>query len=299
MVAITLFVIFLVASLPACTLPGSEPALGKCAEEARLEEAASLVRANRHDEAYALYKRILNTCPDSPEALFHLGVLEFMKADYEGAAHHFSESLRKDPMNADAWQRLGRTRLKQQRFEEAAHAFRQSFEIQPDMAVKLKEGIAELAAGDTDSARRIFEAMILEDPLQHGALFFLGNIHRAEGDTNKAAKFYEAAIKLHPSLVEAYVNLASIRYADGRYDEAASLLEKTLVEVPLSAPSDPMVRLNLGLCYLQMKDHEKAKENLRVYMKFAAEGEDKDKVRGILNQLEALNDSSPSVKGEN
>ena len=282
-----------------CTSPDRESGTGKCAAEARLEEALGLVKANRHDQAYELYEEIVSFCPESAEALFHLGVLEFMKSDYEGAAHHFSESLRHDPMNADAWQRLGLTRLKQQRFKEAAEAFGESFEIEPDMSVKLKEGSAELAAGDRDTARRIFETMILEDPLQHGALYFLGNIHRAEGDAHRAARFYEAAIKLHPSLVEAYVNLASIRYADGRYDEAASLLEKTLVEVPLSAPSDPMVRLNLGLCYLQMKDHEKAKENLRVYMKFAAEGEDKDKVRGILNQLEALNDSSPSVKGEN
>jgi tetratricopeptide (TPR) repeat protein len=290
MVAITLLVILLVASLPACTLPGSEPPIGKCAEGARLEEAARLVRANRHDEAYALYKRIVSTCPDSPEALLHLGVLEFMKSNYSGAAHYFSESLRHDPMNADTWQRLGRTRLKLHRFKEAAQAFRQSFEIEPDMSVKLKEGSAELEAGDTDKARIIFESMILEDPLQHGALYFLGNIHRAEGYTDKAARFYEAVIKLHPSTVEAYVNLASIRYAEGRYDEAASLLEKTLVEVPLSAPYDPMVRLNLGLCYLHLKDDEKAKGHFQGFLNLSPEGENAEKVKAILKNLEISKD---------
>ena len=241
------------------------------------------MRANRHDEANELYREILSTCPESPEALFRLGVLEFMISDYEGAAHHFSESLRHDRMNADAWQRLGRTRLKQKRFKEAARAFRESFQIQPDMSVKLKEGSFELASGDTNAAKRVFETMIMEDPLQHGALYFLGNIHRAEGETDKAAGLYEAAIEAHPSLVEAYVNLASIRYSQGpRYDEAASLLEKTLVEVPFSAPYDPMVRLNLGLCYVELKNYEKAMGHFEAFLKLSPEGEKAEKVRAIL-----------------
>lgn len=287
---IVLFLIFLLCVLPTCSSTDTESGTGKCPGEARLEEALGLVRANRHDEANELYREILSTCPESAEALFRLGVLEFMKSDYEGAAHHFSESLRHDPMNADAWQRLGRTRLKQERFKEAARAFRESFQIQPDMSVKLKEGSSELAAGDTNAAKRVFETMIMEDPLQHGALYFLGNIHRAEGETDKAAGLYEAAIKAHPSLVEAYVNLASIRYSQGRYDEAASLLEKTLVAVPFSAPYDPMVRLNLGLCYVKLKNYEKAIGHFEAFLELSPEGEKAEKVRAILRDLKGSED---------
>lgn len=273
-----------------CTTPDTESARRECPTEARLVEAVGLVGANRLDEANEIYREILSACPESAEALFRLGVLEFMKSDYEGAAHHFSESLRHDPMNADAWQRLGRTRLKQHRFKEAAQAFGESSKIQPDMSVKLKEGSAYLAAGDTNAAGRVFESMILQDPSQHGALYFLGNIYRAEGDTEKAAGFYEAAIKLQPSLVEAYVNLASIRYSQGRYDEAASLLERTLVEVPFSAPQDPIVRLNLGLCYVNLEKHEKARGHFEAFLKLSPEGEKAEKVRAILMDLKGSED---------
>jgi tetratricopeptide (TPR) repeat protein len=298
MAGIVLFLVPTLCLFPACTSSESGSQKAKCAAEGRLEEALGLVSANRHDEAYELYEEILESCPESPEALFRLGVLEFMKSDYEGASQHLTESLRHDPMNADAWQRLGRARLKQERFKEAAQAFRESFEIEPNMAVKQKEGSAELAAGDRDAARRVFEAMILEDPLQHGALYFLGNIHRAEGDTNKAARFYEAAIKIHPSIVEAYVNLASIRYSEGRYDEAASLLEKTLIEVPYSAPFDPMVRLNLGLCYVNLKDYENATGHLEAFLELSPDGENAEKVRGILRELEVSKESNPGLREE-
>ncbi len=57
------------------------------------------------------------------------------------------------------------------------------------------------------------------------------------------------------------------------------------MEVPLERAQDPMVRLNLGLCYVKLKNYEKAMGHFEAFLKLSPEGEKAEKVRAILRDL--------------
>lgn len=257
----------------------------ECEKPEALEQARRAFAEKKYEDVYALYEEVARACPKSGEALINLGVLDLMSQRYDKAIERFSSRLRIEPSDAGTWRRLAEACMRAKRYGEAARAYGRAYELTKDLSYRELEGQAALSAGDRDKARGIFESVLLEDPLRHGALFFLGNIHREGGALDKAARFYEAAIRIKPAMVEAYINLASIRYGEGRYEDAVGLLEKAMKEVPLDAPGDPMVRYNLGLAYLKLGDKDKAVENFRRFLALSPEGKNAKEVRETLARL--------------
>ncbi len=256
-----------------------------CHDEETMQEAAALYQEKRYEDAYRLYKKISMRCPQLAEAHFRLGLIDVIQRNFGQAADHFREVVKRDPGNVTAWRQLAEACSKTRRFKEAAQAFARVYELSHDIQFKEKQGQALLSNGDTDGAKKIFESAVLEDPTNHGSLFYLGNIYRQQGNIDKASRYYEAAIKIKQAMVEAYINLASIRYSQGRYQDAVDLLEKALEEVPLDAPNDPMVRYNLGLSYLKLGNTQKALEHFDKFLALSPEGKNAKEVKEVVQRL--------------
>ena len=255
--------------------------------EERLSWAKELVNRGDKEEAYRIYQEILSERPDRAEALYALGRMSFFDKQYGDAALRLSRYVELRPGDLHAWRLLGRAQLETGDCQGALKSFHKANKIEPERSYVEFEARALMACGRDEEARKILEELMGEDPDDHRAVYFLANLYLKRGDRERAKGLYKEAIRLHPPVVEAYVNLASILFSEGKYREAASLLERTLRVVPLSAPYDPQVRYNLGLCYLEAGETAKAVGNFREYLSLAPQGEDSARVREILEGIES------------
>lgn len=247
-----------------------------------LEKGLSLLQARDYVSAKSVYIEVLEKEPENPEGLYRLGILSFLERDFSKAAFYFEEAVKADPRNQDAWKRLGDAYTKLEKFGEAARAYGRACRIEYRRTIREREGLAWLSARELEKARKIFESLLLEDPSDSHAAYYLGNVLLATGDPAHAERCYQAAIRLKPELVEAYVNLASIRFNEEKFTEAADLLEKTFEVSPHSAPYDPKVLINLGLALWKAGDEEKARTHLTKYLDLCPQCPKAPDVRALL-----------------
>ncbi len=277
---VTFFVLpFALRLLP---LPCQESRAAEGPVSELLEKGLAFIQAGDYGSARSVYAEVLEKEPENSEALYRLGILSFLDRDFSKAASYFDASLKTDPSRQDAWKRLGDSYTRLQKFKEAARAYGRACQIEYRRSIREREGLAWLRARELEKARKIFESVLLEDPGDSHAAYYLGNVLLAMGDPAHAERCYQAAIRLKPDLVEAYVNLASIRFNEGKFSEAAGLLEKTFEVSPHSAPYDPKVLLNLGLAQWKAGDREKAQTHFRKYLELCPQCPKAADVRSML-----------------
>jgi tetratricopeptide (TPR) repeat protein len=288
--------VVLLLSLFCLVLSFFPPALAEAGEsndsvQVLLERGLAFVQGGDYGSAMEVYNQVLQREPRNSEALYRLGILSYLEKDYGKAASYFERSVQSDAEKQDPWKRLGDSQERLGRFKEAAQSYGRACLIEYERSLQEREGRAWFSAREFEKSRKIFESLVLEDPGDYHAVYYLGNVVLAMGDPSHAERCYQAAIRLRPELVEAYVNLASIRFNTGKFSEAAGFLEKTFQVSPKSAPEDPTVRLNLGLAYLKVPDPKKAQTHLQKFLDLCPGCPQADEVRGLIQQLGAGNPS--------
>lgn len=232
-----------------------------------LEQAIEHHQAGRLDEAEAMYRHLLATEPNHPEALRLLGVIAHHRGQNESAAdllrraialrggsaaYHndlgdvlaalhrpheartaYEEACRLDPAYAEARNNLGIVLQSLGRQDEAIAAFAQASELEPDFTVA-----AFNLAGALHEAGRLAEAIavyrrVLEiEPDDADAWNNLGVALNDEGALADAVSAFERAVALTPSFAGAWRNLGHILVVQGRSDEALVALERALALRP-------------------------------------------------------------------
>jgi len=288
--------VILLLSLFCLVLPFFSPGLPQAGEsndsvQVLLERGLAFVQGGDYGSAMEVYNQVLEKEPRNSEALYRLGILSYLDKDYGKAASYFERSVQSDAEKQDPWKRLGDSYEKSGRFKEAAQSYGRACQVQYQRSLQEREGLAWFSARELEKSRKIFESLVLEDPGDYHAVYYLGNVVLAMGDPSHAERCYQAAIRLRPELVEAYVNLASIRFNAGKFSEAAGFLEKTFQVSPKSAPEDPTVRLNLGLAYLKVPDPKKAQTHLQKFLDLCPGCPQAEQVRGLIQAMGAGNPS--------
>jgi tetratricopeptide (TPR) repeat protein len=124
-----------------------------------------------------------------------LTVAELLKAgdasravkDYPRAIEYFQEALRKDRKNPEAYNKLG---------------------------------LAELAGGDTASARGAFERAVKLNSKYADALNNLGAVYFKEKNYNGASKYFKKAVALDETRATFHVNLGAAWFSQKKLDKA-------------------------------------------------------------------------------
>jgi Flp pilus assembly protein TadD len=190
-------------------------------------------RADRLDEARALYEGILKLRPDHADTLHCLGALAFRQSRFEDSVHLIIESLTHNPSNAEAEANLGSALSRTGRQDEALKAYQRALEMDPDRA-----------------DLRVNTASLL----------------RALDRPAEAAVHYEAALALQPDHAEAARNFGATLRELGRTDEAIAALETAAK----ARPGDAVVHTNLAIALLEAGRFE---EGWREYeWRFASKG---------------------------
>ncbi len=228
-----------------------------------LQSALVHHQAGRLQQAEALYRQILQTVPDHPDALHYLGVLAHQMGKSDSAVELISQAIRanpSDPMyynnlgnvlksvgkldealdnyqkviqlkpdSAEAHYNLGNALRNQGRLDAAIESYRTAISLKPEFAdAHSNLGLALKGQGKLDAAGECFRRALILRPDFAEAYYDLGNLLQEQGKFDQAVISYRKAISLTPDYAEAYCNLGSCLRSQSKLDEASTVLRHAL-----------------------------------------------------------------------
>jgi len=217
--------------------------------ELTLDEAIAvailLQRNQQFSEAETLYRWILASVPDHPEALHYAGVLAQQRGRSDEAVVLMQRSLAREPGRADWQSNLGIAYQAQARVDEAIAAFSRAIELDPEHAnAHSNLGVLLRAAQRPAEAERAYREAIRIAPEHSDAHTNLGVLLASLQRNQEAVACFCKALTLRPKHPDARKLLALAHCAIGEVDAAIRIFEDWLV----AEPANPIARHMLAAC---------------------------------------------------
>ncbi|MGA3066386.1 MAG: tetratricopeptide repeat protein [Tepidisphaeraceae bacterium] len=200
--------------------------------QATLSLAAGHHQAGRLREAEQLYRQVLQSEPNSAQALELMGMLLFQMGRIQEAVPLLERAASIDGSNAHFQLNLATALLEVSRFEESAAACRRALELRPKWPEAWYNlGCLSGRRQQWEEAAACYRSAIVFNPDYAEAWYNLGDALRATGDSTGAKNCFRksAAIKHIP---EALNNLANCLLQDGELDEAIKTYRRLLADWP-------------------------------------------------------------------
>jgi len=234
-----------------------------------IQKAQMLLSQRQHQEARTIFLRVLEGRPDHPDAHYGLATVCFQQGDVLGAAHHFKEVTRHDPLRSGAFVNLGALYNHLGRDDDAVAALRRGIQLDPNRAEGYYNlGLIYRRIGKLDLAVEAYREAVRLQPGLADAHFNLANTLLDGGKYDYAITHYRAALKARPNWPEARqgLNLAETGWKE---EQTAVLAPETVVDVPADAtlppdrPLDPAVHgVLLSEIHLAAAEAEAVTKNL-------------------------------------
>ncbi|MDB6021911.1 MAG: Tetratricopeptide 2 repeat protein [Pedosphaera sp.] len=215
----------------------------------------ALDERGNYDEAMAHYKLAHEEQPDSPVALYRMGLNHARHGDYATAVGFYQEAMRHGPDSstvrfnlANALAALGKT-------DDAAAQYSQSLRLDPNSAdVHNNLGTMLAHLGRLPEALAQFEEALRLKPDYPEAHDEMGGVLFKLGQAGLAQTHYETAVRLKPDFAHAQMKLGLILAQQGHLQEAVPhLLAARTLE-----PQNPVVYYNLGAAYEALGQFDEA-----------------------------------------
>ena len=247
-----------------------------------LQKGVAAHKAGNLKEAEKLYRAILNTRQNHPDANHNLGVIAVRAGKVLEALPHFKKALEAKPNTEQFWISYIETLIKLGQLNDARQIFQKgkTFGLRGDkidlLKAKLsnksgaippaeadsnspsKQQIDELIALYTNSTPQealIFaKKLIVQFPDDHLIPNILGAFYTALGKHNAAIKNFSKSIEINPYFVEAHNNLGNTLNELGKHDEAISSYNRA-IELK---PDYPEAYNNLGNTLNELGKHDEA-----------------------------------------
>jgi predicted TPR repeat methyltransferase len=204
-----------------------------------------LHRSGLLEEAEMLYRRILESVPDNPNALHFLGLLCHQQNRHAEAAELIERIITLDPQNADAHNNLGNVLEGLGKLSEAESCYRKAISLRPEHAPAHNNlGVVLFAQNRAAEAVAVYHRAIELAPESADFCYNLGNALRKSGQIEEAVDAYRKAVSLKPDHAGACQGLARTLVQAGRREEAASVFEDWL----RADPANPVVLYLRAAC---------------------------------------------------
>ena len=216
---------------------------------ARLIRTSALLgigdRARAKTELEAIYK----ASPDSADAKFQLGYVDFQEGDYKNANVLFSELRQKHPNDSRGLVGLVETAVAQKDYKSATNLVRDEMQKDPnrlDLHVQLASIMAR--AGQYDDAIKEYQFLLGKNPKSPEYEIKLAETYRLKGDFNSAVDHFKKASSLAPNDVLPLLRLGMLYDGVGRRPEAKQYYEQIIRLAP-----DNVIALN-NLAYIKAEE---------------------------------------------
>jgi tetratricopeptide (TPR) repeat protein len=208
----------------------------------------------RHAEAHRLISSALKANPRSPEALSNSAmVLHALKRDNE-ALIAVDRALALAPDHPDALNNRGNLLLEMKRYDDAAAAFRQVLAVDPRHAqARINHGNALAGLGRAEEALAEYELALSQIPGHPLACYNKANALRMLGRQADAIAAYDQAVAALPQHVNSWMNRGLALMSLNRHAEAIESHRRALAIQPDNAD----VHFNEALALLTIGDYER------------------------------------------
>lgn len=198
-----------------------------------LEEAISLQRQGRLDEAEKAFARVVKKNPAYFDALHLYGLFKYQRGQFDDAHKFVARAIKINPRSANAFSSLGVILAHQGRHKEALESFDTVLRFQPDHLQALTNrcnSLNELGLYDDciSSTARILEI----DPNYSDAYIIRGAALLRRYRYMEALESYDRSLKLNPNLAIAWVGRGNVLYELNRYGEAIIAYDKAIALKP-------------------------------------------------------------------
>src|SRR2546423_2079779 len=197
-------------------------------------------------KARQFYQQALGLRSDVPDVHYGLATVCFLLQDYQGAAHHFKEVTRLDPLHAGAFINLGAVYNRLDMLDEAIPVLRRG--IQLDMSRSegyYNLGLVYRRKGQPDLAIQAYREATRINPRMADAHYNLANLYFEKEQWGLACAHYRQSLELRPSWEKAQRGLEQAEAAQEAEEvstaaEQARPTEQVTEDTPPSLPSiDP------------------------------------------------------------
>lgn len=249
--------------------------------------------AGRTSEAENLYRQILKTDPDQPDALHLLGVLASEMGNNGLAVDLITKALAIKPDNAEAHNNLGIAFEELGKLDEAIASYQKAIATDPGFAeAEDNLGNAFKNLGMLENAVAAFQKALAIAPDFAEAHNNLGNALNDLGRLEDAAASFQKALAINPDYAEARHNLHGLLLDPDDMAPAIECLEKA---VELN-PDHMDFRFKLGVLLEYSGDAKTAEK----HFEFVETGENSDKAKlDAWRYLKSANETLPLMTGSN
>ena len=186
--------------------------------------------------AEKMYRSVLRSIPNQPDACHYLGVLFHQCGRSGEAIASINRAIMVSPNYTDAYNNLGNVYKETGDLEKATNAYRKVIELSPNHSAALNNwGVVLKDLGEYAEAIAVIQKAIELEPTKADYFQNLGNVFRLQGDLKKSAEACRQSIALQPYQADAYIGLWSTLYLDCDFDEAAKVLLQWLAFDPENA----------------------------------------------------------------
>jgi tetratricopeptide (TPR) repeat protein len=211
----------------------TENSLEKQAPPDLMPTAIYLHQQGKLLEAEVIYRKILETTPNNPEALHFLGVIAYQIGQYDTAIELIMLAIEENPLNPFYFSNLGLALRAEKKLELAEKNYRQAISLKPDYAeAHLNLGVALGDQGKANDAINSYRKAIEIKPDYAEAYNNLGAALSDIDELDQSIISYQTAVKLNPDFAQAYDNLGVSLRLQGNYQGAIESHQRAIALQP-------------------------------------------------------------------
>ena len=219
--------------------------------------------AGRLSQAETVYKEILQSEPNNPDALHLLGVINHQAGNVALAVDLISKALEAYSSFPEALNNLGNAYIDLDRFQEAVDSYKLALGIKPSYQMaqnNLCKAFFEFGSylhkhGEHETAIENYKEALAIKPDYSKASYNLGVVFSSQGKLKEAERSYIESLSSDPNHAETYSNLGNVLFKFKRHDEAV----KNYLKAISIKPDFAEAHFNLGSTYREMGTPKKAK----------------------------------------
>ncbi len=191
------------------------------------------LRAGRIAEARQWIEQAIATAPADAIYRNNLGLILHDLGECEPAIASFEQALQLDPNFVNVFFNAGNTRLKQERFDDAAVCFQRFLAHQPDdERTYVLLGAALSGLGDHAGVVAVYQEAVRRLPGSAPLWNHLGNALNLQAQVEAAALAYRKAIECAPDIAQPWNNLGQTLWEAGLLDEALDCTRRSVALDP-------------------------------------------------------------------
>ncbi len=231
---------------------------------AALDAAVKHHQAGRLDEAETLYRRILRSHPEHPDAVHLLGVIAHLRGQNAAAEDLIRQAIQSSPGVADYHNNLGNALQAQGKPDEAEESYRRALSLDPRLARAYNNlGNVLRERGKLAEAEESYRRALEIEPSHFGAHSNLGIVLKGLGRYHEAEASYRKALLIKPDFAMALANLGHVLHIQGKLDEG----EESIRRAVALSPDLASAHSNLGILLKDLGRYDEAEETLNRALK--------------------------------